>query len=550
MKAAGKLIVKRKAWLLPFMAAAVFAFPAYAAPNEDDLLSIEAAEAEAAEIEAFGPEAAGAAQLGLEEPAAATIQSPSEAQEELRDFKEQAVVGDGVESKADNIKPPNEENPKTTKLTPYPYPGPVIQIGEDIPLCAAAKDPATYVKKKAYRYIVHGKDGWLFRTVDFKHDFSARDQSANYFRMLNNALAEKGQQFMVIVQPSRGFMSPEHIDPADMPKDYNADVAKESFLDFIEQMNDWGIPVPDLTSPPDDLKYFRSSDLHWTLDGAKWSAEVVADTIKDMRVYGDLEKKEFVTEKLPQGITRRGVYYEFLQKICQVNLARETLPLWATAEVGSGAEDDLFGDATIPSTVLLGTSNSALAEYNFTGWLKENLKTDVQNASIAGGGFGSSALRYFASDGYIQNPPKLVIWEFLAQHNYNASDSMDDFRQIIPAVWGNCGKDKALATFSSGITKTETDLDTFMKAPMHNAYLYLEATNPNERTLQLEILYANGEGTITNLSRDKKIENNGKYFYLLDAAKGADPLYIRLITDTLEGQYEAALCPAPESGRT
>src|SRR6185312_16034868 len=83
----------------------------------------------------------------------------------------------------------------------YPFAGTPIATGDDIPVCAAAQTEDAYARKRDLRYIVHGKDGWLFRTIDFRTDFTAAPQTLEYFKRLNTALRSRGQTLVVAFQP-------------------------------------------------------------------------------------------------------------------------------------------------------------------------------------------------------------------------------------------------------------------------------------------------------------------------------------------------------------
>src|SRR5262249_17385748 len=55
----------------------------------------------------------------------------------------------------------------------YPYAGAPIPFGHDIPVCAAAKTEEAYEHKRDIRYLMHGRGGWIYRTIDFRTDFTA-----------------------------------------------------------------------------------------------------------------------------------------------------------------------------------------------------------------------------------------------------------------------------------------------------------------------------------------------------------------------------------------
>jgi alginate O-acetyltransferase complex protein AlgJ len=89
----------------------------------------------------------------------------------------------------------------------------------------------------------------------------------------------------------------------------------------------------------------------------------------------------------------------------------KTIP--AETEHGSGGENDqstLFSDNT-PIVTLVGTSYSADPKWNFEGYLKEYLQTDVLNAAEQGLGPFETMKKYLQNESFLKTPPKLVIWE-------------------------------------------------------------------------------------------------------------------------------------------
>ena len=158
-------------------------------------------------------------------------------------------------------------------------------------------------------------------------------------------------------------------------------------------------------------------------------------------------------------------------------------------------------------------------------------------------GFGSSSFRYYASDEYHDYPPKVIVWEFLPQHNHNGEDTSKSFRQMIPAIYGACKPEDALATYEGEITQLEFDILADMKnKPLKDTYIYMEVHNPEERNLKLEILYADGEADDVNLTRNTRIANNGKYYFEPSDRK---PLFFHVVTDKAEGQISARICSYP-----
>jgi alginate biosynthesis protein AlgX len=430
----------------------------------------------------------------------------------------------------------------------YPFDTPIFKYDENLPVCDIAKQAETYDKtKEQYKYVVQGKDGWLYRTVDFKTDFTIAPPSLKYFKRLDEILKSKRQILIVLLQPPRAVVAAEHIDYKNAPNGYKSENGIAGYKAFIKQLSEQGILAVDLSYAPSSPDYYQKGDIHWNYEGARWSAEQVSNLIKTLPEYNTLEKKDFHSEIISWEIPGRGTIEDLIQEICRYNIEAVSYPVWATTPVSgtNSVEESLLGEIAFPDITVVGTSNSYLDyKLNFVGALKTYLKADVYNAAIIGGGFGSSAFRYYASDEYHKNPPKIVIWEFLTQHNFNAVDAKNSFRQMIPAIQGACKKEQALIEFDTRINSFKTDFFKEMVGKnLKDSYLYIEATEPEGRSLRLEILYEDGEADAVDMSRNTRMSNNGKYYFEL---QDNTPLFFHLITDKAEGHFHARLCHYPQ----
>jgi alginate biosynthesis protein AlgX len=438
---------------------------------------------------------------------------------------------------------------KPLKLNLYPYGGPIIPTGSDIPVCAAAHTAEAYAKKRDLRYVTHGLDGWLFRTIDFRTDFAAAPQTIKYFTRLNSTLAAHGQTLIVAIQPPRAMVSAKHIDPAGKPKGYAPEKAHEGYEAFLKQIQQAGIRTVDLSNVAPDITYFAKGDFHWAPAGSGDSAKKVAAALQDIPAYAHIDKQDFISEISGIDAAERGALEEFIQQTCQINLELTTKPVWAThaKETGASAAKSLLGDTAFPAMTVVGTSNSAEDDkFNFVGALKQYSHADIYNAALTGGGFSSSSYRYYASDEYHAHPPKIIIWEFLPQHNYNNTESMNGFRQMIPAVYGACSKEDALAEYSGDIKQTQTEFFSRIRnISLKDTYLFLDVKDPLERDLRVEILYSNGDADQTELTRSTRIKNNGKYYLELGNDVDTNALFFHLITDKPQGHVTARLCHYP-----
>src|SRR6185436_19574479 len=147
----------------------------------------------------------------------------------------------------------------------------------------------------------------------------------------------------------------------------------------LQRFRDIGFLVPDygrLIDQPDGTEYFFRRDGHWTPDGARRTADLIAETIKAMPLYPGLRKKTFTTKR--QGLNRHpGVFAIVASQICGGNYPAEVVQGYST----SPNENNLFGEEGVPEITLVGTSFSATSTYHFVGFLQQALQSDVLNAA-------------------------------------------------------------------------------------------------------------------------------------------------------------------------
>lgn len=81
----------------------------------------------------------------------------------------------------------------------------------------------------------------------------------------------------------------------------------------------------------------------------------------------------------------------------------------ATSAAPAPEADDLFGDAGLPTVVVLGTSFSRTS--NFVPFFSFYLGAQVANLAKDGANFEGATMAYLSSSAYQKTPPKTVLWE-------------------------------------------------------------------------------------------------------------------------------------------
>ncbi len=165
------------------------------------------------------------------------------------------------------------------------------------------------------------------------------------------------------------------------------------------------LPALDVNAPA-----FWKSDWHWKPEAARAVAQAVARVVNALPAAQEIPQVDFVTTLTGQtGLIDDSAYLlRRMQQLCGTPMvSRDTTNLYTTSRV---SEVGLLDD-DLPQIILAGTSYSE-APWNFDGFLKENLKKDVENVSVVGGGPFAALTNFLISERFRENKPKIIIWEW------------------------------------------------------------------------------------------------------------------------------------------
>lgn len=428
--------------------------------------------------------------------------------------------------------------------------------------CSALSDPASYPpgNMESMAQIVPGKDRWLFRSeIDLTNEFGIPAPMQPEFARLMAAFASKGTQVAMVLQPTRGLMHRDKLHPDHM-MGFDYGKASASLRQFMRQLEQAGALVPDVMrlveEPPED--YFFRRDHHWTPQGARVTARLVADDLMQQAVYQRLGRKAHRTEP---GLTqvKDGTLNQALNRVCGNNYGFQYVQGYQTIPEGDDAQA-LFGEQPMPDVVLVGTSNSAVRneenrQFNFDGFIKEFMSVDLLNYALPGAGAEGALIEYLHSESYTdEDPPELILWELPI--NYRLDDPWM-YRQLIPAIEGQCTNEQALMsnrveknTLKEGERVELLSNSGAGRRDLRNqdGYLDLRISNRNLKQFYLIVYYDDG-------SRDKvwirrsDIVSGGQYFLELSKAaefRGANLLSVFLeSSEALDSPatLEIRLCP-------
>lgn len=393
---------------------------------------------------------------------------------------------------------------------------------EKPPECAKLRDEASYEKKfDGFRFIMHGKDDWLFRTdLDLIEKFTMSDRVRDDFIRLQNLLKKNGTKLVVAFLPTRGFAAADFLPESDpLTAAYDAQAVQANYESFIAGLQKEKIHFVGMTSGRLNADFYRKADHHWTSGGAREMAWAVANYVKEKKLARGVPHGEFVT--------RAGEPYDFpssfakpLAELCNVTVPRAQDVMFETVEKQTGnAGQDLFADKESPAVVLVGTSNSKGDDFhsNFDGNLKEFLSTDVYNAAISGGGYDDPMLAYLGSEEYRKSPPKLIVWEIPGYYRMDSEDIGKFFRQALPTLMGDCADEVLFSSNPTVLRQKEQILVDGLENEdwaRKNFYLVLEFDQPVKKHFSVTLHRTGGQADVLKFKRSKFYPHDGKFFFM------------------------------------
>lgn len=427
-----------------------------------------------------------------------------------------------------------------------------------IKLCDALADDKIYEgDNEDFKKIVAGKDGWLFRSdFDLRQsmdDFELSEWSVTSFGRLKKAFNRKGTDLAVVMLPTRGLVGyPNLLPPYDTSFDHAK--AKMGYVTLLEGLKKSGLIVAGTYDVETVPGFFLKNDNHWTADGAKYAAQKIAEAVKASPVYAGLKKAEFeTTEEAPaEAIDANDNFIEFIEETCKIKIDRVKISkIYKTVRKASGDTGEaLLGADEKPEVTLLGTSQSTdpMPSYaNFIGFLREALGVDVKNDSITGGSMRGAIGNYVLTGDYDAMKPKLIIWELSAHYGF---EQRSFFREIIPAVYGACSDEEAIAKSEGAITGKETKIFEGLgpKAMYsYDYYLVLELSDKEQREVKVAFNHMGGKDDEMKFERSKRNfpTNNGLYFSELRYGINEPLESVSVKLKSGQGTYKAKMCKVP-----
>ncbi|MEZ5583494.1 MAG: hypothetical protein R3F37_12805 [Candidatus Competibacteraceae bacterium] len=291
-------------------------------------------------------------------------------------------------------------------------------------------------------------------------------------------------------------------------------------------------------------------DTHWTPEGARLASQAVGRALAELPAYQSLDKTTYQSKVMSEQQIKHTMAQE-IQRLCQSELPPEPYSFYETRQLAEGDSNaDLFGSPEdTGSLVLLGTSFSAVTYFNFDGFLAESTGLEVANHAISGGQLFNAMASFTASPQFEETDTRFMLWEAPAYSNFNRGSS-SAFRQIIPAVYGPCTADTAVAsgriTVRQGEPSGPLAVDPALAVSGKDYYLYLSTPNRALAQFTVKIDYADGDFEWFAIDRTERFPNWGRFF--IEFSEDIESTVSRIALSglpQLNAELEAHICRAP-----
>ena len=270
------------------------------------------------------------------------------------------------------------------------------------------------------RDLVVGRDGWLFSAEEFDTHPQAGAEIARRLALIGwvrTQLQERGAALLVAPLPAKIRLYPEQLDPnRRSPAALRAGLYGQLLADLARR----GIPAADLHAALAACRargdeVFLRTDTHWTPQGADCAARALVATARrrGLAAPDAGDGNPYRTEVENPAAAHSGDLFRFLPLAPHFENwlpAPEAYEQRRTRRAASGG-GGLLDETPVPEIVLVGTSYSADARWNFTGALQQAFGEDVLSHAVDGRGPFLPMLDYLADAGARTAPPRLVIWE-------------------------------------------------------------------------------------------------------------------------------------------
>ena len=257
--------------------------------------------------------------------------------------------------------------------------------------------------------VILGHDGWLFSNEEYRipnaYD-AVVEQHLARIRSVQQRLQAENKQLILVPVPMKVDIYSDH---ATREPDQRAIALYNTFIDRLQSLNIQVTPLRDaFLANKDQQPLFLRSDTHWSPQGARLAAREFARLNPQLVGQSRYESRQ-LTEKAIKGDLQNFLLFSAALQPELFNV--EAIPAYETAPVEQPLDADLLFSDSEQSIMLVGSSYTKIDDWNFPGFLREALQSDLLTTAVeAHGPF--HAMDQFLSSETDRQDIHTVIWEF------------------------------------------------------------------------------------------------------------------------------------------
>jgi alginate biosynthesis protein AlgX len=394
----------------------------------------------------------------------------------------------------------------------------VAQAAEDSP----SGYGCTNIEQISELQMIEGRGGMFFRILaDIRLQHAFTDQTIDHIAAMAKALETKGTTLIYMPLPTKSQAMPNLVPAKAALYGFDADIAANVYNDVVRRLSEKGVAAVDVATPMrknetnafGEYAFFKS-DFHWTAHGAGIAAQAVADVIRSLPAYSDVNPVRFdMLEVAPE--PESSSMRELLQKHCVSNLPAVAAHSYRAvrreeAKTGETKSLDIFGGSDNSSIALIGTSYSDKPISNFAGFLEHSAEMPVENYSISGGNQFGSILSFVTSREFQQQRPRFLVWENPIYNNLGQFGAAP-WMEIMAASLNECSAPLAaspvdgntVGTDLSGITLSANDV--------------LQADLGEDLGRKAVFTLTDGDGQVhrRSIERGDRLRSTGRFYFSL-----------------------------------
>lgn len=258
--------------------------------------------------------------------------------------------------------------------------------------------------------VILGREGWLFTNEEYLLPNAyqqALDNNVAKIAAVEQTLKAHNKRLIVLPLPMKVDVYAEFTSRTPDSR------SQQLYGDFIAQLQRNSIEAAPLRdaflAQKDQQPLFLKTDTHWTPFGARLAAQELARQHPELIGSATYSSRQVAEKNLAGDLVN---YLQFNRGLAPERFTPSALAIFEThkthQEVSAAS---LFGEAEQP-IMLVGSSYTKIDDWNFQGFLKESLQTDLQTTAVEARG-PYYAMEQFLQGKQLQDPGiTTVIWEF------------------------------------------------------------------------------------------------------------------------------------------